>query len=474
MKLTILGGGGVRMPAFVRSVLTGGAHHFDEICLLEPDQVRRDTTGRLAVEIAAALGRPGAVTVTPDAVQALTGADFVFSALRVGGDRGRVIDEQVALQRGVVGQETTGPGGFAMAMRTIPVVLSYCELLRKHAPGATLINFTNPAGLITQAISDQGLVRAVGVCDTPGGTAEHLASFLRGGHAMNTGPRDYPVPPRFGYSGLNHLGWITSAELDGRDRLGELLDRFEELQAYDHCFAAFDPALVRRVGALPTEYVFYYYDPERYLRGVATAGTSRGQDILRLNEEMLTALGKAFADGDVHDAWTAYAQLLGVRRDTYMRTDMQGSSGQDQARVRQAAGDSPALGSARVGGYEGLALRVIDGLTGKQPARVIVNVPNEDGVIAALDRSDIVEVPSDVTPAGLAPVPVPDLPRPARALVEQVKEYERATVLAAMTGDAKLAAVALALHPLVPGSTVARELLAAYREQHGESLAYLR
>ncbi len=474
MKLTILGGGGVRMPAFVRSVLTGGAHQFDEICLLEPDKLRRETTGRLAVELATALGRPGTVTVTPDVAAALTGADFVFSALRVGGDRGRVIDEQVALQRGVVGQETTGPGGFAMAMRTIPVVLSYCELLHRYAPAATLINFTNPAGLITQAIADQGLVRAVGVCDTPGGTAEHLASFLRGGQADDTGPDDDHVPSNFGYSGLNHLGWITSAELNGQDRIGELLDRFEELQAFDHRFAAFDPALVRRIGALPTEYVFYYYDPERYLRGVAAAGASRGQDILRLNEEMLTALGNAFADGDVHDAWAAYAQLLGVRRDTYMRTDMQGASGQDQARARQAASAHPALDSTGIGGYEGLALRVIDGLTGKQPARVIVNVRNEGGVIAALDRSDVVEVPSEVTPAGLAPVPVPDLPRPARALVEQVKEYERAAVQAAMTGDAELAAVALALHPLVPGSTVARELLAAYREQHGQSLAYLR
>jgi 6-phospho-beta-glucosidase len=461
------------MPAFVRSVLTGDAHRFDEICLLEPDQVRRDTTGRLAVELAAALGRPGTVTVTPDAAQAVTGADFVFSALRVGGDRGRVIDEQVALQRGVVGQETTGPGGFAMAMRTIPVVLSYCELLHKHAPNATLINFTNPAGLITQAISDQGLVRAVGVCDTPGGTIEHLAAFLGGMPAAGASADDGDVPLNFGYSGLNHLGWITSAEVNGQDRLGELLDRFEELQAYDHRFAAFDPALVRRVGAVPTEYVFYYYDPERYLRGVASAGASRGQDILRLNEEMLTALGKAFADGDTRDAWAAYAQLLGVRRDTYMRTDMQGASGQEQARAHRATQESPALSSTGIGGYEGLALRVIDGLTGKQPVTVIVNVPNDGSVIAALDGTDVVEVPSQVTPAGLAPVPVPDLPRPARALVEQVKEYERTAVLAARTGDAELAAVALALHPLVPGSTMARELLAAYREQHGQSLAYL-
>jgi 6-phospho-beta-glucosidase len=463
MKLTVLGGGGMRMPAFVRAVLTGGAHHFDEICLLEPDEFRRDTIGRLAVELAAALGRPGTVTVTADATSALTDADFVFSAIRVGGDRGRVIDEQVALRRGLVGQETTGPGGCAMALRTIPVVLSYCELLSRVAPAATLINFTNPAGLITQAIARQGAVRAVGVCDTPGGTAEHVAAFVGADREAAT----------FGYSGLNHLGWITSAVVDGEERIGEVIARFEELQAFDHRFSAFDPALIRRVGALPTEYVYFYYDPQRYVRGVAAAGASRGEDIERLNAELLAAVAKAFADGGVQDAWAAYAQLLGVRRDTYMRTDMHGDSGQAAARARQAANELPSIDADGIGGYEGLALRVIDGLTGTRPGRVIVNIRN-GGSIAALADDDIVEVPAEVSEAGLVPLPVPELPRPASALVEQVKEYERAAVEAALTGDAELAAVALALHPLVPGSTVARELLAEYREQHGEALAYLR
>jgi 6-phospho-beta-glucosidase len=462
MKLTVLGGGGMRMPAFVRAVLVSGAHNFDQICLLEPDVFRRDTIGRLAVELATALGQPGVVSVTPDATEAFTGTDYVFSAIRVGGDRGRVIDEQVALRRGLVGQETTGPGGCAMALRTIPVVLGYCELLSKVAPDATLINFTNPAGLITQAISKQGAVRAVGVCDTPGGTAEHLAEFL------GADPGSYV----FGYSGLNHLGWITSAVVSGQERIGELIDRFAELQSFDHRFSAFDPALIRRVGALPTEYVYFYYDPGRYVRGVVSAGSSRGQDIERLNSEALAAVAKAFADGGVQDAWAVYARLLAVRRDTYMRTDMFGDNDQAAARARQEQIDQP-IDAARIGGYEGLALRVIDGLSGRNPSRVIVNFPNA-GSIPSLAADDIVEAPAEVSEAGLAPLSVPELPRSARALVEQVKEYERATVEAAMTGDASLAAVALALHPLVPGSTEARELLADYQAEHGASLAYLR
>ncbi len=462
MKLAILGGGGVRMPAFVRAVLASRPETFDEICLFEPDRERRDTIGRLASAIAGALGHPDVVTVTPDAAEAFTGADYVFSAIRVGGDRGRVIDEEVALQRGIVGQETTGPGGCAMALRTIPVVLSYCDLLSRCAPGAVLINFTNPAGLITQAISAQGKVRAVGVCDTPGGTVERLAEFLhadRGDVAA-------------AYGGLNHLGWVCSLRADGEEKMGELLARFDELQRFDHRFAAFDAAMVRRVGAIPTEYVYYFYDGRRYLDEVAKAGASRGQDVLRLNAELLAGLTKAFADG-VDAAWSAYEMLLGVRRDTYMQTDMRGDSGQGEARARRTARGAPGLAAARVGGYEGLALQVIDGLAGRGPRELIVNTRN-GASLDFLDPDDVVEVPALVAADGVSPLPVPGLPRSGQALVAQVKEYERGVVEAAMSGDAGLAGVALSLHPLVPGITAARELIAEYRAAHGQYLAYLR
>ena len=463
MKLAILGGGGVRMPAFVRAVLASRAGEFDQICLFEPDSLRRDTTCRLAAGLAAVLGHPDVVQVTSDVAEAFTGADYVFSAIRVGGDRGRVIDEEVALRRGIVGQETTGAGGCAMALRTIPVVLSYCELLSRCSPNAVLINFTNPAGLITQAISAQGKVRAVGVCDTPGGTVEHLAAFLGEESSGVSGC----------YAGLNHLGWVCSLRVGGRERIGELLARFTELQRFDHRFAAFDPALVRRVGALPTEYVYYFYDPGRYLDGVTRAGLSRGQDVLRLNSELLANLARAFADGGVQAAWSAYDLLMGVRRDTYMRTDMQGDSGQGEARTRRAAEGAADIGAARVGGYEGVALRVIDGLAGRGAREVIVSTRN-DGSMSFLDPDDIVEIPARVDADGLSPLPVPELPRSAKALVEQVKEYERGIVDAAMSGDADLAGVALSQHPLVPGITAARELISEYRELHGQHLAYLR
>jgi 6-phospho-beta-glucosidase len=475
MKLAILGGGGVRIPLFVRGVLSRPGASFREICLFEPDQARRETIGRLAVEVAAALGHRDVVTVTPDVQEAFTGADFVFSAIRVGGDRGRLIDEEVALRRGLVGQETTGPGGCAMALRTIPVVLSYCDALAKYAPSAVLINFTNPAGLITQAISLHGAVRAVGVCDTPSGALDRLAEFLDAG-------RD---EVGFSYGGLNHLGWISSFRVAGRECIGTLLERYEELQRFDHRFAAFDPGFVRRLGAVPTEYDYYYYEPRRYVEAVAQAGGSRGADVLRLNTGMLGDIAKAFEAGDVHDAWHAYFTQMGIRRASYMRTDMAGEAmplaapadGPDAAghgATGHGAGDlGPAGGGAGTeGGYEGVALAVIAALTGRRPSSVIVNTRN-GASLSFLDPDDVVEVPAHIDGGGVAPLAGGTLPRSARGLVTQVKEYEREVVSAAVTGDAERAALALALHPLVPGVTVAREMMSEYRERHGPDLAYL-
>jgi 6-phospho-beta-glucosidase len=453
----------VRIPAFIRGVLSSRAMAFGKISLFEPDELRRKTTGRLAVELAAALGQPDVVQMTADVEEAFSGADFVFSAIRVGGDQARVADEEVALRRGIVGQETVGPGGCAMALRTIPVLLSYCEILARCAPGAVLINFTNPVGVITQAVSQYSSVRVVGVCDTPSGALDRLARFL----GADRGKVAYS------YGGLNHLGWITSFTTDGQERIGTLLDRYDELRRFDHVFAAFDPALVRKLGAIPTEYVYYFYDPARYVAAVARAGASRGADVQRLNSELLHAIMAAFGAGGVNEAWSAYSMLMGVRRDTYMRTDIDGASQQAQARVRRGADGPAQLDGSRNGGYEGVALQVIDGLTARSPGEVIVNTRN-GASLGFLDPDDIVEVPALVHGGGVSPLAVGQLPRSATGLITQTKQYERELVDAAVSGDAGLAALALALHPLVPGVSVAKEMMSEYRELHGPHLAYLR
>jgi 6-phospho-beta-glucosidase len=365
-------------------------------------------------------------------------------------------------------------------------VLTYCETLARYAPGAVLINFTNPAGLITQAVSLHATVRAVGVCDTPSAMLARLAEFLDADQRSVA----------FSYGGLNHLGWISSFTVAGREHIGALLRRYEELQRFDHRFAGFDAGFVRRLGAIPTEYDYYYYEPRRYVEAVAQAGASRGADVLRLNSGLLTDIAKAFDAGDVHDTWRAYSTQMGIRRASYMRTDMAGEgmplaapaaggaapgTGHDAGDLSPAPGTghepgdlSPAGAGAdvRPGGYEGVALQVIAALAGRKPGAVIVNTRNGAG-LPFLDPDDVVEVPAHIDGGGVAPLAGGELPRSARGLVTQVKEYEREVVNAAVTGDAERAALALALHPLVPGVTVAREMMSEYRERHGPSLAYL-
>jgi len=460
VKLTVLGGGGVRIPALVRAVVGDRPTPFDRIDLFEPDQLRRTTIGRLASAAATALGYPDVVNVTDDVEQALTGADYVFSAIRVGGDDARIVDERLALKHGLVGQETTGPGGCAMALRTIPVVLSYCEVISRVAPHAVLINFTNPAGIITQAVTTNSNVRALGVCDTPSGAQARLAGFL-GIDADRIA---------FSYGGLNHLGWITSAIIDGEERIDELLTRYDELKEFNSRFAGFDTGLVRKIGAIPTEYLYYFYDSQACARSVSRSGTTRGENVRRFNEQLITSVAKAFETGDVNDAWAAYSQVMGARHDSYMRLDI----GKTKASDGPQAGtpdrlDAPA---GQIGGYSGVALRVIDGLSGAAPAPVIVNTRNGRS-LDFLDPEDVVEVPALIDTRGVSPLATQPLPGQARGLVQQVKEYERAVVEAAVTGELETATLALAMNPLVPGVTAARELMEEYLEHHGPYLEYL-
>ncbi|MGH9920439.1 MAG: hypothetical protein ACRD6W_16415, partial [Nitrososphaerales archaeon] len=239
----------------------------------------------------------------------------------------------------------------------------------------------------------------------------------------------------------------------------------------DQRFAPFDPEMVRRTRCIPTEYLYYFYDPAAYVASVRRAGTTRGELVRRLSEQMISAVTEAFETGDVHDAWAAYARAMGARHGSYMRLDIEGAvpapcEGGVQAEVDDLASDA-------IGGYEGVALRVIDALSGAASGPIVVNVPNGSS-LDFLDPGDVVEVPAMVDEGGVQPIAARGLTGFPKALVFQVKEYERAVVEAATTADAALAALALSLHPLVPGLSAAREMMDAYRGRHRHLLAYLR
>jgi len=199
MKLTILGGGGFRVPQVFEAIAADDAAvRIDELVLYDTDASRLGAIRAVVAQLEQDLPHAPNVTATTDLDTALTGADFIFCAIRVGGALGRTFDERIALGLGVLGQETTGPGGLAYAIRTLPVMLKIAERARALAPEAWFINFTNPAGIVTEGLRQVLGDRVVGICDTPIGLMRRAALAVTGSSTVHT----------FDYVGLNHLGWL--------------------------------------------------------------------------------------------------------------------------------------------------------------------------------------------------------------------------------------------------------------------------
>src|SRR4051795_11040765 len=272
MRLTILGGGGFRVPLVYRALLGDhGEGRVTDVTLYDLDASRLTTIGKVLADQAAGHRDPPRVTVTTDLDEAVTGADFVFSAIRVGGLAGRAADERIALEEGVLGQETVGAGGISYGLRTIPVALEIARRIAALAPDAWVINFTNPAGMVTEAMTALLGDRVIGICDSPVGLGRGAPPPLLGDRVI--GICDSPVglgrrvagalgvdPARtsLDYVGLNHLGWLCGLYADGRDLLPSLFEDEAALTSFEEG-KLFGADLLRTLGALPNEYLHYYY-----------------------------------------------------------------------------------------------------------------------------------------------------------------------------------------------------------------------
>ncbi|GIE98457.1 6-phospho-beta-glucosidase [Paractinoplanes rishiriensis] len=437
-RLTILGGGGFRVP-LVYGALLRPASPITSVVLHDVDRGRLAAIGRVLA--AQARTFPGApqIEVTTDLTEALTGADFVFSAIRVHGLAGRVIDERVALAEGVLGQETVGAGGIAYGLRTLPVAEAIARRIALVAPDAWTINFTNPAGLVTEAMAAHLGDRVIGICDSPAGLGRRVVRALG-------------LPPgsaRLSYAGLNHLGWLTGVHLDGKDWLPRLLADDETLQTIEEG-RLFGVARLRELGAVPNEYLHYYYDNQEVVRAALSAPETRGEFLLRQQTECYAGLSDEAADPLVR--WRA---TLRQRDATYL--------------AQEGLGERP---EAEGGGYEEIALALMLAIATETPADLILNVRNR-GTLTTLDDDAVVEVPCRVDGSGAHPVPGASLPGHGVELVRRIKATERAVLTAAAERSRAVAVRAMAHHPLVDSVPVARRLIAQYQRQLPE-LAYLR
>ena len=382
-----------------------------------------------------------------------------MTAFRAGYLESRVVDEQVPLKYGVLGQETTGPGGFAMALRTIPVMLEYVELIRQLAPQAWLLNFTNPAGMVTEAITRvAGFERAVGICDNP-------AAMLRSA-AVHLGAKPEDLFPE--YYGLNHLGWMRSIYLNGEDQAPGLIRAFKEGAARLEGLP-FNPELVEALGVIPTESLYFYYSPRQSVETLVRAGQSRAQQILPFNQQLFANLQRIRDEEEPPETVEAvYARYLDQRHSTYMTLET-GSAAHGAPQTIEREAEAPEVETQIAGaaeGYSAVALGVIEALT-QNPTAMILNVPNR-GALPGLAEDDVVEVTCFVGGDVIRPLAMGCLPEHALGLMKMVKAYERLTIQAAVEKSYSLAVKALALHPLVPSYEVAKAILDDYLEIHGD------
>jgi 6-phospho-beta-glucosidase len=430
VKLAIIGGGGFRVPLVYGALLK--RRPFDEVVLHDVDAERLDRIAHVLEGQAAEHGDRLPFRTTTDLDDALEGADFVFIAIRVGGLEGRTIDEGVPLRHSVLGQETIGAGGICFALRTIPAMVDLAERTVRRAPGAWLVNFTNPAGMVTEALQQVVGDRAVGICDTPSGLCRGVAAVL------DRSPEDL----RFDYFGLNHLGWLKAAHDASGDRLPELLADDGALDALEEG-RLFGAEWLRSLGMVPSEYLYYFYFAAETV--AALEQRPRGAYLL---EQQAAFYG---AEGDAPERALARWRAAKDERDrTYMAEARNGDEGASHA------ADEP-------GGYEAEALAVVEAIAGDAGAVRILNVANRSA-LPFLDEQAVVEVPCVVGASGIRPLAVGPVPNHARALIDTVKAVERTTIEAALTGSTALAVKALALHPLVPSVTAARAIFAGYRE----------
>ena len=415
VKVAVVGAGSTYTPELVEGFVRRIERFpVDELALLDVDRDRLDVVGGLAGRMLDRAGYGGHLILTTDRDEALEGAGFVIVQLRVGGQAARLSDETIPPRFGCVGQETTGPGGFAKALRTIPVVLELAELTaRRGAPGAWFVDFTNPTGMVTQALIDEGH-RALGLCNVAINLQRRFATRFD----------VQPQRVQLEHVGLNHLSWVRAVMVDGVDRLPALLETdLPELSRETDM----PSELIRALGAVPSYYLRYYY-LTREIVEEQRRGRTRAEEVMEIEARLL----EMYRDPNL----TEKPELLERRGGAY---------------YSEAAAELVASLAAGTGDVQ------------------VVNVRNA-GAIPNLPLDDVVEVAATIDAEGAHPLPVAPLSEEMLGLVQHAKAYERLTIRAATSGDRVLALRALLSNPLVPDYPTASGLLTAILDANRDHL----
>jgi 6-phospho-beta-glucosidase len=425
MKVAVIGGGSTYTPELVNGFLDRlAAFPLTELWLMDIDRDRLAVVGGFAQRMVAAKGTPFKVVLTDNQRDAVNDAAYVTTQLRVGMMPARRADEYLGLRHGLIGQETTGIGGMAKALRTIPVILQIAHDMRELAPGALLVNFTNPAGLVTEAIFRHAPeVPAVGVCNAPYNMKMQIIEGLE----KRIGTHIDPSRGELNTLGLNHLSWHRGFTLDGEEVWPQVLDSYlQDLRAEPE--PEWDPRTVEVLKMIPNYYLQYFYHTDRSLSKQAEWPPSRAEQVMAIEE--------------------------GLLRDY----------------ANPALTEPPADLMKRGGAYYStVATQLLNSHYNNLGEIHVANV-RQAGAVKEWPADWVLEMPCRVDKLGVHPLPAEPLPPVAYALLAQIKMYEILTVQAAVNGDRTAAYQALLVHPLGPKADKVQTVLDDLLETHKQHL----
>ncbi len=446
MKLSVIGGGGVRSMFLAKSIAQKArALNITDLVFMDNNEHKLRIYGSMAKTVANRIDPGLRFSLTADPIEAIRDSDYVITTIRVGEDDMRVKDERIALGMGVLGQETTGAAGFSFAMRSVDALAGYCELVRQYAkPGCKVFNFTNPAGIVSQTLRDMGYDFTYGICDAPSGM-------------LRTFEKLYGAPEgsaRGELYGLNHLSYFKSVTIDGRDVLDEIIENDRAYTETDLRY--FEKRLLRERGAILNEYLYYFYYREKAVANILNAPQTRGEQIAAINKQMTAELEAIDVERDFDKAMAIFERWYGERENNYMAAES-GVKRQTVWRFDPFGKDD--------GGYAGVALKFMEIVRGGAPDSMILCVPNQGAIEGLLD-TDVVEITCDVIGGEAIPHRFGRVDEQNLELIRRVKIYERLGSEAIRTRSRTRAIEALTLHPLVASYSLATALVDAYLEHN--------
>ncbi len=447
MKITVIGGGGVRSMFLAKSLAQHSEElNLDNIVFMDNDEKKLNIYGSMARQVAKRINPLVQFTLTTDSVEAVKDADYIITTIRVGEDAKRIDDERIALSHNILGQETTGAAGFSFAMRSVPALAGYCELIKRYSSkNVKVFNFTNPAGLVSQTLRDMGYNFTFGICDAPSGMLRMIAKLY------NADPDDVTGD----CFGLNHLSFFNSIRLNGKEILPELLDDERLYTETDMCF--FDKELAKSMGCILNEYLYYFFYREKAVENILKAGVTRGEIIRDINIHMTEELSKMNIEDDFDSCLKVFEKWYGKRKGAYMSNET--------GIIKNKIPFKFDINKKDDGGYAGVALKYIEAEQKKQSTEMIMCVPNS-GAIPGMRDDDVVEITCTVSPKGYVPHKVANIGEIPMEIIRRVKIYERLGSLAIRTRSKGTAVQCLMVHPLVNSYSLAKELVSSYIESN--------